>query len=515
MNTSNTTRTEKALRNIIFGIVNTSTSFILPFVIRTILIYRLGMDYVGIGSLFTSILQILNVTELGFASAIIYSMYEPVANDDKEKIIKKIALYKSVYRVVGIVILAIGILLLPFLKYLIKGTYPEDINLYVVYGIYLLNTLISYFMYGYKSSVLIVYQRNDLVSKVNSITEVVKCIIQIILLLIIGNFYVYIIVIPIMSIISNLLIEYVTNKYFPEYDRKYDFSFKEISGIKKQLGGIAIGRISLVCRNAFDSIIISALFGISLTAVYSNYYYVFSVVSSFLFIILSSISAGVGNSLVMDSVEKNERDHRRLDFYYEFLAGVGTVCLFSLYQPFMYLWAGEDKMFDNLSMCFFCVYFYTNHLAQIRSVYSEAAGLWWHFRFFAIGEMIANLVLNFVLGYYFGINGILFATIITAFVVSFVACSYKTYKVLFKTSAFRFFLYNAYYAVVTSCGCIIVKAIVEMLPVKGWLMFIVRALITALFAIAFFVIMYSINHYTRNCLKSLLYFVIRRFNKKV
>ena len=161
------------------------------------------------------------------------------------------------------------------------------------------------------------------------------------------------------------------------------------------------------------------------------------------------MAASVGNSLSLNSIEKNEKDHIKFDFYYEVIVAFCTICLFMLYQPFMILWVGEDLTFPFATMILFCLYFYVNQLAQVRSVYSEAAGLWWHFRYLTVGEMVENLVLNIGLGYYFGVNGIIFATIITAFLGSFLGCSYITYKKLFECSPNEFYLNNLLYLIVT------------------------------------------------------------------
>ena len=128
-------RTKNSAKNIISGFIMRIISMLMPFIIRTLIIKKLGVDYLGLNSLFSSILQVLSLSELGFATAVAYSMYKPIAEDNKELICALLNLIKKIYRVVGIIILILGIAVMPFLTYLIEGDYPQDINLYILYSI--------------------------------------------------------------------------------------------------------------------------------------------------------------------------------------------------------------------------------------------------------------------------------------------------------------------------------------------------------------------------------------------
>ena len=123
-------RTKNALRNMIFGFFNKFVVLLFPFIIRTVIIKTLGSEYLGLNSLFISILQVLNLAELGFSAAIVYSMYKPIAENDTKTICALMNLYKKIYRVIGFTVMAIGLFLLLFLKFFIKGAYPTDINIY-------------------------------------------------------------------------------------------------------------------------------------------------------------------------------------------------------------------------------------------------------------------------------------------------------------------------------------------------------------------------------------------------
>lgn len=506
------TRTINTIRNIIMGIITKIVAIVMPFLIRTIIIYKLGAEYAGINSLFSSILQVLSVSELGISSAIIFSLYKPVADNDVLEIRKWITIYKTIYKIIGTVILVLGLLVCPFIRFLISGDYPHNLNIYVLYLIYLSNSVISYYAFGYKDVVLTVNQRKDKLSQIELLVSLFRNISQIIILLTTKNFYLYIIMLPFCTLISNIMVNIISNKMYPEFKSNKKLSLRGLGQIKNQLKGVAIGKIAVVARNSFDSIIISSMIGLTAAAIYSNYYYIFSALTSLLSVILISMSASVGNSLAVHSKEKNYNDLLRFDFYYQFLVSFSTICLFILYQPFMKIWVGEQLMYPKLTMALFCIYFYVNNMAQIRSVYSEASGIWWEFRFFTIGEMIANLFLNFVLGYFWGANGILLATIVTAFISSFICITYISINKIFDKSPMEYYKNNISYCFVTLFGAFLIdKMFVITKNQNGFAVFILKCIICCIITFAYLLLFYLINNKTRGYLTK----IFRRVKSKL
>ena len=492
-----TSRTQNTKRNILAGFITRILDLIIPFLIRTIILVKLGVEYTGLNSLFSSILQVLSVAELGFSSAITFALYNPVANENYEAIRELLSLYRKIYRIVGSIILVGGLAVCPFLRLLIHGGYPAEMNIYLLYLIYLSNTVISYFAYGYKSIILSVNQRNDIVSNITSAISLVRGSIQIIVLLTTGNFYLYIIFLPVFTLVSNITVSVIAKRLYPEYYCVKENTLYKLSDISEQVKGVAIGKLSLVSRNSFDSIILSAVLGLTVSAVYSNYYYVFSSVSMMLAIILVGMSASVGNSLVLDDSNKICNDHNKFDFYYEFLVAIASTCLFCLYQPFMNLWAGKDLSFGKSTMILFCVYFYVNQLSQVRSVYSEAAGLWWKFKWITLGDMLGNLSLNFILGIRFGVNGILLASIITAFITSFILLSKITFDTLFKKSPREYYINNLKYAIVTLVGATTIGFFMEKIEANTWMGLIIKGFITLSFSVFFYLGVYLLDARTK------------------
>lgn len=484
-------RTHNTIRNMGAGFFNKMVNVLLPFVIRTLLIYRLGKDYVGLGSLFSAILQVLSVSELGFSSAIIFCLYGPVADRNDDEIQEWLTLFRHIYNRVGIVILCAGLAVLPFLKLLINGSYPLDVNLYILYLIYLTNTSITYFFYSYKRVVLVVNQRRDLLSKVETTVFFAQSVFQIIIIWASSNYYLYALCLPIFSLIVNCAVNVVSKKHYPEQVAKNTpFDKKRLLLISNQIKGLAIGKIALVTRNSFDSLILSAMFGLSILVVYSNYYYIFNSIVAALGVILSSASASIGNSLATETIEKNIEDHNRFDFYYMWIAGWCTVCLLCLYQHFMQLWVGKNLMAPFSTMVLFCIYFYVDRLSQIRALYSEAAGLWWHYKHISVIASVSNVLLNFILGYLWGMNGILIATIITTLAASFIAITIVTYKRLFNTSTTVYYTNNIIYGIVTVIACLLSHYSCQLIKGIGYVAMIEKMVVLLIIPNLIFLIVY-------------------------
>lgn len=471
-------RTKNAKRNIAFGVVNKLVTILFPFAIRTVIIKEIGADYLGLTSLFTSILQVLNITELGFSSAVIYSMYKPIADGDNETLCAILNFYRKIYFFIGLIILAIGIVVLPFLPKLIKGDTPNDINIYILYLIYLANSVVSYLLFAYKNSLISAYQRNDVISNINTIVHIFAYSAQIVVIVLTHNFYLYALVLFVASVSMSISTEICSRRMFPDIICKGTLSKGIKVEINQKVKGLLVNKLCQTSRNSFDSIFVSAFLGLTATAIYNNYYYIMNAVTMFFGVVATSILAGVGNSIVTEGQQKNYADMKKFNFIYMWLGGWSTICLLCLYQPFTEIFFGKDMLFPFPVVVLFCVYFYVLKMGDIRSVYSDAKGLWWENRYRAILESVTNLVLNFVLGKFFGVYGIIIATLISLFFVNFIWGSSIIYKYYFtEIRISEYYLLHLFYAVVTFGSCAATLFVCSILNVAGVTGLLLRFLI--------------------------------------
>ena len=421
-----------AKRGIRHGLINQIVSLVFPFFIQTLMIHQLGVAYVGIKGLFSSILTVFSLAELGIGDAIVYAMYKPIAEDDYGTICALLNYYRKVYRNIGLVITILGVATIPFLSFFVKGKYPDELCIEFVFSLYLINTVLSYWLYSYRISLLIAYQRTDINSIINTITRLITFFIQIFVLIILKDFYIFLVISIVSTIINNLMIKVITERVFPDIVCVGDVDENVLRSVKKSVSGIMISRICGTTRNTFDSIFISRFVGLDQTALYSNYYYVIIALNGFAAVIMSSLLGGVGNSVALNEKKKNYNDMIKINNIYLVLSGMMTAMMLCLYQPFMNIWMGKDFLFANHIMILFPIYFYISKMGDIRWVYSEAAGLFWEDRRRCIIEAIANLLLNYLLGKYFGVIGILLATIITLFSIGFIGSTIVIFKYYFK-----------------------------------------------------------------------------------
>ena len=208
-------RTKNAKKTIVSSILVKIALILIPFLMRTIVIYSLGKLYLGLGSLFTSILNALNLAELGVGSAMVYTMYKPVADDNKELINALLNAYKKTYLIIGIVVTALGLAILPFLHFFIKGDYPQDINISVVFLIQLASIVCGYFFMAYRGSVLLAYQKMDVINYITLAVEIASCLIQVFFLIVLRNYYLYISVLVLKILSQNIIQSLVVSKKYP------------------------------------------------------------------------------------------------------------------------------------------------------------------------------------------------------------------------------------------------------------------------------------------------------------
>ena len=425
-------------RNIVYGMMQVVVSILLPFIVRTLLIYRWGAEYLGMNGLFTSILSVLSLMELGFGTAVVYSLYRPAAENDIDTICAYLGYFRRIYRFVGMAVLAVGLALIPFLGNLVKDPeLPGGLNLTLTYLIFLSDSVISYLLYGYMTAIPTAFQRRDILSRIDMFAAVLKCAVQSVILLSTSNFYVYLLSMPLITIIRNLATARVVTKLYPGITCRGGLDEGQKSKLYRKVYGILINKLTNVSRNSIDSLCISAFLGLAVTGMYNNYFFVMSGVVAFSAVICRSMMPSVGNSIALETRSKNYSDMRLFDFIYMAAAGWAVTCMLCLYQPFIAVWAGRDMMLGTPVAVGLCVYFYILKTGDIRWVYHEGAGLWWECRYIMIGEAAANVVLNILLCRIWGVSGIVLATVLSVFVTNCLLCPALLFRLYFRNGKLR------------------------------------------------------------------------------
>ena len=473
----NNGRTHNAVRNMSFGFILKVYQMVCPFILRTAMIYTLGLEYVGLNSLFSSILQVLNLTELGVGSAMVYSMYKPLAEGDDETICCLMNLYKKYYRIIGIIIAFIGVLLTPIIPKLVSQDLPEALNLFYLYWLNLGYTAISYWLFAYKQSVLIASQRTDVYHKVTLVVNTVTYIIQFLLLLVFKNYYLYLIAMLLGQVLINITTAIISTKMFPKYKARGTLALEKVKAINTRIRDLFTSKVGAVIQNSADSIVISAFLGLTILAKYNNYYYIMNSIFGIIAMLLQSCLAGIGNSIVTESSEKNYNDMKRMTFIAEWLIGVCCCCLLCLYQPFMVIWVGEENTLSIGIVVCICIYFFTIATNQMLCIYKDASGMWHEDRFRPLLTALLNLLLNLSTVKFLGLFGVILSTVISMMFFGTPWLLRNLFTVVFKRDMKEYLGRLFLYISVTCVGCFICFNICDLVVVSGIIGVVLRLLI--------------------------------------
>ena len=446
-------RTENTIRNIITGVGGQIFVILAQFLCRTVFIKVLGTEYLGLNGLFSNILNILSLSEMGFGTAILYSLYKPIEQKDEGKIVALLQLYKRIYRVVAVVVLVLGGILTPFIEYFIKEV-PDISFLKLIYLLYLINTVLSYICI-YKKSILEADQKSYIINIYQKGISITQNIVQLIVLLITHNFLAYMMIWLTATLVTNLLISKNADERYPFIKTKkgYNLEKDEITDIKKNTYALFLHRIGGVVVNSTDNIITSTFVGLMQVGIYSNYTLITSNLSTLVGVIFNSATASVGNLGVTSSKEHLKEVFDRLFFGAYLIYGLCAICLFTLFNPFIKLWVGNDYCLYEITVFLIVLNFYLNGTRILMRIFRDAFGLFWYFRYKSVVEALVNLVASLIMVQFWGINGVLLGTTLSTLTVAFWIEPYVLYKYVFGQLPFEYFIkYFIYVAQVIVIG---------------------------------------------------------------
>lgn len=443
-------RVSNASRNLVFGMFLKGYQILMPFLMRTAMMKYMGMEYLGLNSLFGSVLWVLNLAELGVGSAMVYSMYQPIIDGDKREICALLNLYKKYYRIIGTVIAVVGLILTPFIPYLIKSGVPSDTNVYIVYLLNLFCTVMTYWLFAYKNSLLVAHQRNDVASKVMLFTNTFQYGVQFLIVIFMQDYYWYLVAAIITQAFTNIITARMASKLYPEYEPEGELPRSHVENINGKIKDLFTSKLGNVIVSSCDSIVISAFLGLVINGVYQNYFYILTAVMGIVKVVFDSCTAGIGNSILVDSEEKNYKDLKKLTFITAWLTCFCSASLLCLFQPFMELWAGKESMFAFSAVICFVVYFFVDQMNQLLLTYKDAAGIWHEDRFRPLATAFTNLILSIVMIQFWGVYGVLWATVISKVMVGMPWLFYNLSTVLFKRNMKGYILKMLVYALATA-----------------------------------------------------------------
>lgn len=505
-------RSIKSGRTALYSTLAKTLDLLIAFVTRTLFIKIFGVGLLGVSGLFTNVISILALADLGFGTAMTYSYYKPIAESDYEKIAQLNRFYRRVYNVIAVAVLIIGLALIPFLKYIINLKEPID-HLYLYYVLTLANTVVSY-LFVYKSSVINAHQEGYLISKFNMILNIIFSIVRILVMLLTKNYAIYVSLLTLATLVNNIYISHIANKRYP-YIKKCDTDLnkEEKSGIFKNVGSAFLYKVSSVLMNSTDNILISKIVGTEIVGYYSNYLTIINTLSSYVSIVFYSLTASIGNVIAKESNEKQYATFREVQMLSYWFAIVVSSCVYVLIDSVITIWIGKGFVLDHLTIIAIVVNFYLACVLYPIWIFREAAGLYRKTKYIMVICALINVGLSILLGMWLGLSGILFASAISKLV------TYVWYEpiILFrdylKDSSKKYFLPVLFVTSVTVVVSIILSYIVSFIPFSGIIGVLIKGTLCFIITNIVFVLIYGRNEYFKALVRRAMG-MLRGFIKK-
>ncbi|MBO5747364.1 MAG: oligosaccharide flippase family protein [Clostridia bacterium] len=457
-------RTRNTMKNMMVMLVMQLVTVLASFVCRTFFVKLLATEYLGLSGLFTNIIAVLSLSELGFGSVIIVNLYKPLAENDQEQICKLMNFYRKAYTAVGLFIIACGLILAPFLDYLVK-TDAEIPYLKGYFLLFILQSATSYF-FAYKRSILTASQQEYICSAVSQTLGIVMNLLQILFLWITRLYISYLLVAIFTGLCNNIIISLIADKKFPflKEGKKLQLDKSQTKNMFKNVSSMMLHKIGNTVISSTDNILISSILGVIYTGLYSNYLLIMNVITQIITIGLNAVSASVGDF----NARKNETEKKELfdalQMMSSWIFGMSSICFVCLFQPTIGIWFGEKYLLDFSVVVVISVNFYINGLLRVPGTFSDLNGVYVKTKFKPVAMAIINLTTSIVCLKIWGLVGVFIGTLISYLLVGVWVDPYFVFKDVFKISSRRYFFGLVGQTIVLGIIGMVTYGIVGLIP---------------------------------------------------
>lgn len=470
-------RTKKSILNSMTSIITQILLVVMNFVVKTIFIQQLGSVYLGVNGLFSNIITMLSLADLGIGVAIPYSLYKPLAEHNQRKINILMNFYAKIYNIIGAIVLLVGISLTPFLGFFMK-TGTEIPNIQFIYLLFVIHSASSYF-FVYKRFLIESDQKGYITTRISFFFSVLLNIVQAILLIFFQNFIFYLISSVVLVIVQNIYISHKATKLYPFLKQKTNEKMdpEDLKDIKKNISALFIYKIGSVITNGTDNLVISKFLGIVAVGVYSNYIMIVSSVNNIVIQLFTAITSSIGNLVVTTNERRSKNVFESLTFLNFWIYALCSTLLCVLFNPFIELWIGKDYLLSDFVVWLLSINFYLVGMGSVTNSFRNAYGLFWKGKYRPLVMIVINLVVSILLVKPLGIAGVLIGTIVSrVFTVAWLD-PYIVYQYGFKRSSKRYFIKYAIFLLLFLMVNGICFFLLRSLP-SGFLFLIVRGIIS-------------------------------------
>ncbi len=399
------------------SLIQMAITVVLRFVAQSYFVRILGLDYQGLNGLFTSIIGMLGITELGLGTAIVFNMYQYISKNDTAMLRTLMILYKWCYRAVAASVLVFGLLLMPFLHFFVQqGSVKE--NVYLIFLLFLLESALSY-LFVYRQSIILANQQGYIITLANLAYNLVFYITQILLLIHTHSYILILISVIVYRLIENICISLIADRKYPYIKGKLTKKMPRslMKNFLKQMHGQIYHITAGFIVFGMDSMIITYFLGVRTMGLYSNYILITTTLTSFLAQLLGSVTASVGNLLTEHRAKESFEIHKKLTFLTFWIYSFISIGLYVSMQPFISLWLGKGYLLPNFTLAVIVFNFYVQGMKQPIAIFQSAAGIFYENRHVPILESIANLIASIILVQIYGLPGVLMGTLISTMIL--------------------------------------------------------------------------------------------------
>jgi len=485
------TRTDNSIKNMKFGLLGQVLNLLLVFVTRRVFVSVLGDDYLGLHGLLSNVISMLSLAELGIGASILFSLYKPIAEDDKEKIKALMKLFKKAYATVGIAVGVLGLGMLPFLTLIIRNmdeavlnSYEAQgisTNLYLIFGLFLLNTVGSYF-FVYKQSLLGADQKEYINTNVRSVSTIALNVLQIVFLLWTRDYIAYLLIMIFVNFSTNFILSKKVDERYPYLKEpvREKLTKEDVNELKRNVKANTFHSLGSFLVFGTDNLLIGAMVGLATVGHFGNYNLVLNGLLLLYGVVFSAMSASVGNLGASTEENKVEDNFYVTNFLGFWMFGFSITCLYILFNPFIALWMDESRVLPYGVVLIIILNFYLKGMRRAVITYKDSLGLFWYDRYKPLVEAVINLAVSIALGMRFGLFGILLGTTISTLTTSFWIEPYVLYKYGFKSKLRNFFKRYAIYTLAALAVLLATRFIVSFVTFGGILGFALLTLVTVL-----------------------------------
>lgn len=465
------------MKNIAFGLGGQLLNILMSFVMRTVFVHTLPEAYLGVNGLFTNILMVFSLADLGVGTAIIYSLYKPIAVGDREKIQALMNLYAAAYKIIGLVIIGLGLVMTPFLEIFVK-TDQEIPDLKLIFMLFVMNTASTYFL-SYKGTLITAHQKNYIVTNVVYSTSILCYAIQIVIMTVTKN-YVFTLSIQVgTNMLQNVITMIIANRMFPYIKgrNKMRLRQRERKKIFKNVRSLLFYRMGQVIINGTDNIVISSMVDIVAAGVYSNYLLLTTTIKNLLQQVFHAITASIGNLSAVETTEKKYHAYNVVYFGNFWMFGFATACFWALFNPFISLWIGDKMLLSDDVVMLIVLNFYLVGMRNVNITFRDTMGVFKQGRFVPLIAAAVNIVVSILLAPSFGMLGVFIGTAVSTVATLFWLEPVILFKHGFKRSVWPYFTKYIAYLVVTIICCVATKGVCDLLTVNNIGTFIAKLFI--------------------------------------